>query len=88
VSQDTGPVEGHVQITVGEALPGQLRAWTELWSKLLTPTETEKFRLAAGGATEPEDSGPPSASKAEQASAEVSERSEGARPHVSLQPPE
>jgi hypothetical protein len=76
------PVEGHVQITVGEALPGQLRAWTELWSKLLAPVETENSMMVAEGTTEPENSGARSASSTEQAVAEVSERSEGESAHV------
>jgi hypothetical protein len=74
-------MEGHVQITVGEALPGQLRAWTELWSKLLAPLQTEDSTVA-DAATDPEGSGAASASKAEQAIAEALGRSGGESAHV------
>jgi hypothetical protein len=75
-------MEGNVQITVGEALLGQLRAWNKLWSKLLAPVETENSPIVAEVATEPEDSGVPSGSRAEQAIVEASERSEGESTHV------
>jgi hypothetical protein len=58
-------MEGHVQIRVGEGLPGQLRAWTELWSKLLAPVETDNSMMIDEAATEPEDSGAASTRKAE-----------------------
>jgi hypothetical protein len=71
-----------VQITVGEVLPGQLRAWTELWSKLLAPVETEHSMMVAEDAMAPEDSGASSARKAEQATVEAWEGSAGESAHV------
>jgi hypothetical protein len=55
VRQDTKLKEGNVQITVREALPGQLRAWTELWSMLLAPVQTEHSTIVAKAAMEPQD---------------------------------
>jgi hypothetical protein len=75
-------LEGHVQISVAEASPGQLRAWTELWSKLLAPAETKHSTMVAEAATAPEESGGASARKAEQAIVEASERSTVESAHV------
>jgi hypothetical protein len=80
--QDTRPIACRVQITVGKALPGQLRAWTDLWSKLLAPVETEHSMIMDQAATAPEESGAASARKAEQAVVEVGEGSGGEGAHV------
>jgi hypothetical protein len=82
VRQDTKLIEGHVQITVREALPGQLRAWAELWSKLLAPLQTENSTMLTEAATAPEDSGAASASKAEQGIAEALGHPGGESAHV------
>ena len=80
--QDMRPMEGHVQISVGEALPGQLLAWTELWSKLLAPVETEHSMMVAEAATAPVDSGAATTRKVEEASVEAWESSAGESAHV------
>lgn len=59
-------IESRVQLRVEGGLPGQILAWSKLWSKLLAPVETENSVAVDGAATGPENSGIASASRAEQ----------------------